>query len=502
MSNQADLKQQLRRWDAHVKAIQQHTVVDQDEHPAAQLKRKTELEADIVKWANYYFPHFCTAEFAPFHKKFFKDALSRDRVFLVREWARSHAKSVATMITSLYCIMTGRNKNLLLASYNEGNATELLTPFRLELEANQRLIHDYGIQKSINQWEAGRFVTRNGASFRSIGSGQSPRGTRNQEARPDLIICDDLDEDEMCRNPQRLDQAFEWMMGALFGCFDIIGTARFIVVGNRIAKDSLIVRATAQADFYDQINLLDASGQPSWPQRYTKEDCQYMIDKMGYRMSQREYFNNPLSEGKVFKKDWMQFRDMKKLNNYKFVVAYLDPGFKKTKTSDTKSWIMVGLWEGKFHIRKVFCGLASVEEMVAWGYEMDTYAKKQNASVQLKMEEVFLQDLLYKDFNAAGKKYGYILPVSGDKRKKPDKDARILAMSGHFERGNVYFDSELENDHHTAALIEQLTTFEPGVKCRKDGPDALEGALFILQQMILQSAPITSGANAINPNRL
>lgn len=502
MSNSPQTKAALKDWDAHVKSIMQATVVDENEHPSAQLRRVKELEEDIVAWANYYFPHFCSADFAPFHKKFFREVLQRDRSFVVREWARSHAKSVSTMIVALYCVMTGKNKNLVLASYNETNATELLTPFRLELESNQRLNHDYGKQKSFNQWEAGRFVTRNGASFRSIGSGQSPRGTRNQEARPDLIICDDLDEDELCRNPVRLDQAWEWMIGALFGCFDIIGTARFIVVGNRIAKDSLVVRATAQADFYDQINLLDSKGHPSWKERYTLADCNYMIQKMGYRLSQREYFNNPLQEGKVFKREWIQYKSLPKLGGYRFLLAYLDPGFKKTKTSDSKSWILVGLWEGKFHIRKVFCGQASVEEMVAWGYEIDKFVKKANATATLKMEEVFLQDLLYKDFDAASKTYGFALPIVGDKRKKPDKDSRITAISGHFERGNVFFDSEIENDHHTIALVDQLLTFEPGAKSKKDGPDALEGALWDLQKMLMSQAPVEAGQFQKNKNRL
>lgn len=495
-------KTALRDWDAHVKAILQATDVDDNEHALDREKRVKRLEDNPAEWASYYFPHYKSAEFAHFHKQFFKDVISRDRVYVVREWARSHAKSVSAMMIGLYCVLTGRNKNVVLASYNESNASELLTPFRLELESNQRIINDYGKQKSLGDWEAGRFITKGGASFRAIGSGQSPRGTRNQEARPDLIICDDLDEDEMCRNPKRLDEAWEWMTGALYGCFDIIGTARFIVVGNRIAKDSLVARAAEKADLHSRINILDDKGQPSWKERYTLEDCQYMIDKMGYRLSQREYFNNPLTEGKTFKREWMQFRKLPALSRYKYLVAYLDPGFKKTKTSDTKSWILIGLFEGKFHVRKVFCGKASIEEMVAWGYEIDKLCKTKSATCLMKMEEVFLQDLLYKDFEAAGKTNGFVLPVSGDKRKKPDKDSRIAAMSGHFERGNVVFDEDIEKDHHAIALIDQLLVFEPGVNSRKDGPDALEGGLFILQSMIVNDAPISAGPSARSNDRL
>jgi predicted phage terminase large subunit-like protein len=69
-----------------------------------------------------------------------------------------------------------------------------------------------------------------------------------------------------------------------------------------------------------------------------------------------------------------------------------------------------------------------------------------------------------------------------DKRKKPDKDQRIESISGYFERGNVFFNAAESNNHHMKRLKEQLLAFQPGVKSPKDGPDALEGAMFLLIQ--------------------
>jgi hypothetical protein len=446
---------------------------------------------------------------------------------------------MAGVMLPLFLKFTGELKNMLCVSYNGDNAETLLTPMQIQLESNQRLINDFGIQKGFGNWESGEFITKDGCSFRSIGSGQSPRGTRNEAARPDYILCDDIDEDELCRNPKRLDQAWDWMQGALFGCFDITGTARFIVVGNIIAPDSLVKRAITVSDDNEQIDILckgketdrklirqlqgelkicndakkgeiytDAIGylkqglKPSWSERFTMMDVAYMINKMGYRNSQREYCNNPLTEGKVFKKDWMQFKTLPPLKAYRFLVNYLDPGFKKTATSDSKAMVLVGLHNGEFHIRKVFCGQASIEEMVEWGYSMDDYVKLYNASYIFKMEEVFLQSLLYKDFNEAGKRKNRQLPVSGDTRKKPDKDARIEAISGYFERGAVFFDAAIESDHHCKMLIQQLTNFEPGVKSKKDGPDALEGAIHILQQSVMLNADVGIGERHTNKQRV
>jgi len=532
-------KQAFENWEDYRDSLVKETFIDLNETSADKAKRISELKNDFEKFCKYYFPNYCKSEFAPFQLRFAERIIKKKVIYISREWARAHAKSVlADVLIPMYLKFTGEMKNMLLVSHNETNAIELLKPLQIQFESNARLINDFGKQHGFGRWEDGNFVTKDGCSFRAIGTGQSPRGARNEEARPDYIAVDDADEDEMCRNPKRLDNNWDWMQGALFGCFDITGNKRFVVIGNVIAKDSLVVRASAVSDDTERINIfckgkeidkklirelqnklneineekekqvyVEAIGflkngyVPSWS-RFTIIDCAYMITKMGYRNSQKEYFNNPISEGKVFKKAWMQYKKLPPLTAYRFLLAYLDPGFKKTATSDSKALVLVGLHEGQFHIRKIYCGQASVEEMIEWGYSMDTFVKSQNAVYQFKMEEVFLQSLLYKDFSAAAKTKKYSLPVSGDTRKKPDKDQRIESISGYFERGDVWFSEELEKEHHAIAAVEQLLNFEPGVKTKKDFPDALEGAFHLLQQNVSLNAEIFIGQRKKNHHKI
>jgi predicted phage terminase large subunit-like protein len=496
-------REALKDWEAYRKALMAATSIEPDEDFALKQKRIAQLCNNFEAFCKYYFPNYFASEFALFQKRFAKKVIDSNVIYISRAWSRAHAKSViADLFLPLYLKFSGRMKNMLLVSYSHDNAERLLMPLKINLESNQRIINDFDKQQGISKWNADDFITANGNSFRAIGSGESPRGTSNEAARPDFIVVDDIDEDELCRNPKRLDDLWDWVSGALYGCFDITGRKRFIVVGNIIAKDSIVVRASGKADDHEQINILDDNKQPSWKERFTLQECQYMIEKMGYRLSQREYFNNPISEGKVFKKEWIQYMQLPKLNRYRFLMAYLDPGFKKTKGSDTKALVLVGLYEGKFHVQKVFCAQASVEEMVEWGYALDKEIKSNGGSYTFKMEEVFLQDLLFKDFAAAAKLKGFPLPVSGDKRKKPDKDARIEALSGYFERGDVYFNEEEKDNHHMQALIEQLLTFEPRVRSKKDGPDALEGAMHLLQQSVSLSADIGIGSRQLSRHKI
>lgn len=544
--NQRD-KAAIRRWALEIKAIRKATLINPDETSTDQEARIDRLLADPIAFCRYYFPHYATSDFSDFQEKAINEIASKDIIYAALEWARGHAKS-STVVPMLVLYLTFKEKdvNLLLVSYNETNAIDLLTPLRLELENNQRIIHDFGTQKGLVQWEAKKFVTTGGCSFRAIGTGQSPRGTKNEEVRPNIIIVDDADEDEMLRNPKRLDQAWEWLSGALYNCFDIQGKKRFVVINNRIAKDSIIGRASLQADYHSQVNAIrkirtkkeqavaDAEIKllrrhlkketndktrkvmddaikllldgyiPSWYQRYSMQQIAYVKDKIGSLMFDREYMNKPTTVGKIFNADWFQYKKLPPLSQYNgFMVGYLDPSFKAKKTSDSKSWVLVGLWRSEYHIIKAFCDRATIDAMIDWGYDLHDIMTKGNAAGRLYMEEVFLQDLLYKDFAAVAKKKKYPLPLIGDKRKKPDKDARIASMQGYFERGSVYFNEAEKDNHHTSNLQTQLLVFEPGVNTLKDGPDALEGAIHLLNTMMGGDASnIASGPSRSSKHKL
>lgn len=487
-------KQALKQWDQFVKDVERYTIVDRSEDDVAKLKRIAELEGDWQAWLKYYFPQYCSKPFTKWQKQYAAAILKTGKRFVVRKVFRGGAKTTVTQMLVMYMIMTKRVKNLLWVSKNLEAAIEMIRVLRLQFESNQRLINDYGDMKNIGAWSDEKFVTRTGASVRAIGKGQSPRGAKEEEARPDCIICDDIDDDEEVRNKTRLDQTFDWVMGALFGCFSVSGENLFIGLNNRIAKDCIIERLSDIADDTDTINLLNSRGKPTCPEWFTLADCEYMISKMGTRLAQREYFNNPIVEGKVFRSEWFQEKAMQSLSNYTALVSYLDPSFKSRKNADHKALVLLGLTGGEIHIIKAWCAQATVNEMVMWHYELDKYLKSTGAVAEMWMEEVFLQDLLYNDFNQAAQEMGYPIPIRGDTRKKPDKDARIEALSGYFERGQLYFNSLEFGNHHMQRLKQQFLLFEPGSNgIKKDGPDAVEGAIYKAKEKIFVSQPAVVG---------
>jgi predicted phage terminase large subunit-like protein len=134
--------------------------------------------------------------------------------------------------------------------------------------------------------------------------------------------------------------------------------------------------------------------------------------------------------------------------------------------------------------------------MIGWNYEIYNYVRQRNGVVRMYMEQVFLQDLLFKDFADEAINYGYPLPLMGDTRKKPDKDTRIEALTFIFEKGNVIFNEEEKDNHHMKRLIDQFLFFQKGArKIHKDGPDAFEGAREKLLNIITQEPTPIVGYN-------
>ena len=178
----------------------------------------------------------------------------------------------------------------------------------------------------------------------------------------------------MVRNEQRVSKATEWVLSALFGTMEA-GRGRFILVGNRIAKTSILSNIAARPGVYHTVvNILDKKGRPSWSENYTPDEIREMREMMGERNFQKEYMNNPMTEGAVFKSKDIRYGKMLPLKDYRQLICYTDPSFKNSATADYKATALVGKTpDGHFHVLKVFAAQTSVSEMIAWHYDIMDY---------------------------------------------------------------------------------------------------------------------------------
>ena len=255
------------------------------ETPAERDRRIKRLLSNYDEFCEYYFAHFLTLRDkatgeviktihnAPFHTKAALKIRNTPNLKAVFKWPRSHAKSTHIgVFIPLWLIFQPKRliDFMLTVGKSEGSAIRLLGDLQAELEFNQRLIADFGEQKNLGSWLEGEFKTRGGAKFLAVGRGQSPRGLRDREARPDYIVIDDLDDDELCRNEKRVKDMTDWVKEALFGALDV-GRGRFIMVGNLISKNSVLANIAASKGVYvSEIKAVDRDGNPVWAEKWTR----------------------------------------------------------------------------------------------------------------------------------------------------------------------------------------------------------------------------------------
>lgn len=491
MATAKEIKEAKERFNALCREIETAQFRCAEETLTDRQKRIKGLLKDYSKFVEYYFPHYCTkkdgtiSHCAPFHKDAAKKVLKDGNIRAVFQWARGHAKSTHLDVMIPLWLLA-QKKDLLnvmvLVGKSESNAAVLLGDIQAELQYNYRYIDDFGVYYNQGDWAEGHFVTAQGQAFFALGRGQSPRGLRYREHRPDYIVIDDLDDDEITRNDQRVRELTEWVKEALFGCFGPDG-GRFIMVGNLIAKNSVLYNMSqTKGVTMTRVNITDKDGKPSWPDVWSPERIEQMKEFMGYRGFQREYMNNPITGGAVFKADWIRYKPVLKWKEYDSIVAYCDPSFKATDKSDYKAVKVWGKKGSELHCLKAFCRQCTVGELVRWFYDLHEVAIKQGIVIDYYIEANMLQDMLLDEFATEGEKRGFQLPIRADKRKKPDKYARIENVSALWERGFVWYDIKQKDDADFQAALEQTLSFEKGMRGHDDAPDADEGAIFILQK--------------------
>jgi len=541
-------KQRIAQWEIFVNMVLSGTLTDKDEEDDARKQRVAALEADPEQWFRYYFPNFAYAPAAAFQKAATARVLTNPEWCEVRMWSRELAKSTRTMMEVFYLVLVGhkdeseragaesdineceererraendetpyaprsialrsdnalrshnalKKRCVLLISNSLDNATRLLMPYKANLEYNQRIIQDYGPQQGDGTWTTAELITPGGISFRAVGVGQSPRGTRNEEVRPDIIIFDDTDTDADCLNAEIVARKWRWIEEAAIGTRSISEATTIVFCGNRIAIDSCIHRASDIADHTDVVNIRNEDGLSSWPEKNSEADIDRVLSQKSYAAQQKEYFNNPITEGSVFKE--MAYKPTRPLSEYDLLVCYTDPSYKNT--ADYKATVLVGKWKSEFHVIKCYLEQATTAQMIDWHYRiMDLVG---GLSCYYFMEQVFMQDVLVKEVSDAGKRTGRAIPIRGDTRHKTDKFTRIESLLEPMNRNGELFLNEAElHNPHMQRLAEQFCAFGPGSRAHDDGPDAVEGAIWTITQKMrdMEYSAIETGAKPVNDKR-
>lgn len=516
MDNKA-LEKLIREYEEHAKQIERATYLNINETTGEKAKRVAGLEKKYSSWFEYYFPQYATAKCSWFHNMAINLMMKFKIIYLILEWFRGAAKSVhVSMGFPLYLMIKKEMRFMLLIGENEKKAIRLLSDIHLQLKHNRRFINDYGSLYKYGDWASGSFTTKDDVHFHCLGYGQDPRGLRYESQRPDYIVVDDIDTRKRCNNQRLVDEAIEYITSTLWGCFDV-GRERFVMANNNIHKNSILnnlIKFFKQAKkeagknneenihHHIKVNAVDKNGDPTWPEKYTKEYWRKKKAGIPLRSWLREYMNTPVEKGKIFLHKWMQHKDMLRLNYYEGLVFYGDLSYKAT--GDYKAMYLIGKIAKEFHVIHSFCRQTSRYNVAVWLYDLYERRKLNRFNIHYYIEGLFAQDEFVNDFDEVGNERKYHIPVVADTRPKGNKFDRIESISGFFERLNFFFNIE-EKDHADQIMtIDQLTGFEKGSGMPDDGPDAIQGGVDKLNKITFIEAfepRISSYSEQLNKNK-
>jgi hypothetical protein len=100
------------------------------------------------------------------------------------------------------------------------------------------------------------------------------------------------------------------------------------------------------------------------------------------------------------------------------------------------------------------------------------------------LQDTFYQELFLPRLIEAGRTKGQ-LSISPDHRSKPDKFTRIEATLEPLNRqGRLIFNEAERTDPHMMTLRDQMLAIEPKLGAHDDGPDALEGGVWMINSKL------------------
>lgn len=181
------------------------------------------------------------AETPQFHKEIWELVTSNNRQVAIAA-PRYHAKSTAvTHAYTLASVLFRESRYVLIVSDTVSQAVQFLGDIKKELLDNEDLRSLFSISSFPKDTEDDLIVEmEDGYTFRiqAKGSEQKLRGLKWANLRPDLVIGDDMENDEIVMNKDRRMKFKRWFYGALIPCVASSGKIR--IVGTILHLDCLL----------------------------------------------------------------------------------------------------------------------------------------------------------------------------------------------------------------------------------------------------------------------
>ncbi|MEI6352834.1 MAG: phage terminase large subunit [Candidatus Nomurabacteria bacterium] len=425
---------------------------------------------------HFYYAHYVKYETADFQKEIIYnlEKSGTDNLYIVA--FRGSGKS--TMVTTAYPIWSILGKQgkkfCVIFCQTKAQAKQHMMNIRAELENNEVLKRDLGpFREESDEWGSQSLVfKKHGARITIASSDQSIRGLRHNEHRPDLIICDDVEDVQSTKTREGRDKTYNWLHGEVIPSGD--KNTRLIIVGNLLHEDSLLMRIKEEISqgrakgIFKEYPLLDKNEECLWPGKYKdKKDLEDEKLKVSSEISwQREYLLRIIpSDDQVIYPEWIQFYDdLPHVGHkaYRGTYAGVDLAISSNECADSTAVVMANIYGRRDKLR-IYILPNPINKKLNFPAQVDLLKDIKNTQMPKSTDKIFVESVAYQEA------LPQMLEMQGIKaeavKPKGDKRTRLSLTSTAIKSGIIKFPR-----HGCEELLQQIIGF--GVEKHDDLADA------------------------------
>ncbi len=440
------------------------------------LVRTSITKDSFLYFFHFYYAHYVKYETADFQKEIihYLEHSPTENFFVVA--FRGSGKS--TMVTTAYPIWAilgkQQKKFCVIFCQTKAQAKQHMMNIRTELEGNDVLKRDLGpFKEESDEWGSYSLVfNKHGARITVASSDQSIRGIRHNEHRPDLIICDDVEDVQSTKTREGRDKIYNWLRGEVIPGGD--KNTRLIIVGNLLHEDSLLMRIKEEIaqertrGVFKEYPLIDKDSICLWPGKYpTEHDIEEEKKKVASELSwQREYLLRIIpSDDQVIYPEWIQYYDELPGDDhkgYRGTYAGVDLAISASDSADFTAVVMAHVYSRREKLR-IYILPNPIAQKLNFPAQVDLLKSVKSTNMRKHTDALFVESVAYQEA------LPQMLEMQGITaeaiKPKGDKRTRLALTSTAIKSGIIKFPRK-----GCEELIEQLVGF--GVEKHDDLADA------------------------------
>jgi len=365
-------------------------------------------------------------------------------------------------------------RNAILVGSTERRAVERLRAVKHELTSNEllrRLFGELG-EASAKVWNDAEVILGNGVRIIAVGKGQSLRGTKHLQWRPDYCFCDDIEEVDVGKlyTDEEALETVRWFRTVLLPALDP-EVARVRVTSTPLSKQALPFQLASLPGWASRtypIEHVSPRGDrtATWPEKYDLAWIDAEHDSFLRLGLNEDYLREYMCQAddprqKVFTADMIRVEP--RVRTWQPVYMFYDPARSVKSTSATTGWCAWS-WTG----RRLTVWDGGGESWQPDQIIEHIFASAMSYSpVAIGVEEDGLNEFLLQPIRHEMIKRNFYLPIQAMKAPK-GKLQFIEALQPYMRAGELTFAQELP------VLRQQFLSFPRG---KIDAPNALAYAL-------------------------